>query len=280
VRRKATRDSSLEWCKWREALDGATHDKIRSAVREASNEMGGERKRKQFLKRRIKHFRRECAGRRGLFLCVTPEVIDEEMISIPDEGVLSVLREEGRETGSIVWRVEKVRPSLDGLAAWLPWDRREQATWWFEVHRSGHVELRYYDERGELFRRPEIGEGEKREKYIAIQAEVLARSVWDMVRKACRMYDVAKVVARPFVVSLTLENVERSMLSGRGETGVGWGGGGMVEKGWFDRSLTICVWGSSSKRAVAAKRVCDRLWQAYGEWECPLIDDEGNWKEG
>jgi hypothetical protein len=106
---------------------------------------------------------------------------------------------------------------------------------------------------------------------------LLAKTVAEIVRRARRIYELAGYFDE-YTVTLALCNALGTALLSK--ENVTFHRGQVIAEDlgtrWEGNLLEIQAPGfPDDPNDVPAKRLCDRLWQAYGRWDCPLFDNEG-----
>lgn len=210
----------------------------------------------EFISKRIEEFSRQRVKGLSLFLAVTPTTpAGTVRVPIRDSRIYSILKDERDTKTSLVWGVS-AHPSLDGL------EGRVGEDYIFEIHHRGHVEIVHYNAGDNIRSRVPVPQGNP-----ALEGYFLATSIVVIVRRAHQVYE-ASGSFEPYVITLQMNNTQNTMMP-RGEGDFGTAYRRIILKvqaiGYYD-----------DENDLPAKRVCDRLWQAYGYADCPFFDANHN----
>ena len=237
--------------------------------------------RERFLERRIER-NKSSAGvvtgvSVGLLLAATPNNLVDDTISIRNEDVQRVMRESSTTPDTIIEGVAPI-PSLDGLEGRL----RSNPNYRFEIHRNGHMEVYLGHAAGiaAVTKKPffDAAPGGRRieDIFTVLDAGVLVRSVVEFVRRVRKLHEIGEMF-EPFTVTLVLYNASRSALPRGAEHTEE--GSIIVDPGkiFVDNDLIVSVPGFPDEASLRpSKLLCDRLWQAYGKFECGALDNDGH----
>lgn len=213
----------------------------------------------------------------GILLAATPNGLMEDAVSIHHADTQRIMRESSPTRNTIIEGAPPV-PSLDGLEGRLA----ANPNYRFEIHRNGYMEvyLGYAAAITAATKKPFFDNATGGKRIADIQTlldgEILVGSVVEFVRRVRKLHEVAAMF-EPFTLTLALYNAVHSALpAGAVEVHEG----SIVRNPgavWRESQLAIHVPGFPDEApGHPAKLLCDRLWQAYGKWNCEALDDEGN----
>jgi hypothetical protein len=220
-------------------------DRVRTGLQDA-------REVEAFLEDRSSQFLKRVQGF-GLLLAVTPtSPAGTVQLPIREPYVYAVLTDNRDDRTSLVWGVS-ARPSLDGLEGEIG----EHYT--FELHDRGHVEAVHRSGIVDIIRSEIIPP----QGNPAINGYLLSTSVAAIVRRARQAYQRSGVYD-PYVLTVVIGNSQNTMMPLN-----------RTELGRVFKSAVLKVQAvgySEDQNDLPARRVLDRLWQAYGYPECTHFD--------
>ncbi len=254
-----------------------THAEIVSRIREGLTET---QERDGFILERIQRFQLVCdarfGGTLGILLGVTPETLGGlETVAIRETRIQRIMGDPSQILDTLIDGVMP-KPSLNGLEGS---GRGLPTGYAFEIFRNGHVEVRLpnaHEYLAATHNRNVWGpRGERIEASTVLDGGKIARSIVEIVGRAKQVYELSGLFGA-YVVTVALPHATNTLLPGRI---IPQPEGAMVEDPgtmWTGPTLVVQAPGFLEEAAgFTAKRLCDLIWQAYGKWSCPAINDQG-----
>ena len=211
-----------------------------------------------FLDQRKTKIRKDLQNSR-LIVSATPVFLTQEIVDIQDSVLRELLRNPPNQRPHR-WNMQfgtVPMPSLYGLILQVP-DFGE-----LELFRNGHLELR--------IRNSITVDAKDGLTYLGDRA-IIEYTV-SMFRLAREIYKHIQL-SEPVILSLTLHNIKNANLKRRPDTNP------RFDRifAWPDLDLALdpITVDSLEHPDNAAKRLLDRVWQAFGFEQAPLFDQEGN----
>jgi hypothetical protein len=240
------------------------HDRQKSRmsiheIREACLRNEGAMERlEHFLTQRKTKIRRNFQNS-SLIVSTTPVFLTQEITDVQDSVLRELLRNppnQRPEGWNMQFRTEPM-PSLYGLVLQVP------QLGDLELFRNGHLELRI---------RHSITMAEARDGLTYLAQRVIIEYTVSMFRLAREIYKHIRL-SEPVVLSLTLLNIKDANLKSRPDSDP------RFDRifAWPDPDLELdpMTVDSLDHPDRAAKRLLDRVWQAFGFEQTPLFDEEG-----
>ncbi|MFQ6133173.1 MAG: helix-turn-helix domain-containing protein [Armatimonadota bacterium] len=225
-----------------------------------------------FLAERRESVLAQIGGKPWLWLTATPLVVRGELVDIGDEVVRQIMLKPPyrREPGE--WTVEcsdRVRPSLYGLVTELDHSRR------LEVFRNGHMEFRVPI--GASFCREEF-ESPPGHKHSVLYPYPLAEYPLSFLHSVGALADHVAIM-EPTVIGLSILNAGGLALRGGvpGTYHYRVQGIDRVPTWKHDQHLEVpfMQFAYPMQPDQVAKSLADRVWNAFGYEECPVLDEDG-----
>ena len=218
-----------------------------------------------FLRERRAAVLRAVGGNPCFVLTATPLSARDEIVDVTDDAVRDLIRKPPyHRPGGWVIGFRDVRPSLNGLAA----SRHLQCR--VEVFRTGYLECQIAVDANFCYQT----QCENEMNPFAPAEYVL--SFLSMVRGLSNHSGIVD----PYVIGVGLLNARGSKLSEQRPGTTGWTTRMEDEIGtWGDADhieLPLTVLTPPINAGIAAKGICDRLWNAFGFEACPVFDNAGN----
>jgi hypothetical protein len=197
----------------------------------------------------------------SLVISTTPIFLTQEIVDVQDFVLRDLLRNppDQRPGG---WNMQfntEPTPSLNGL---LLGDSRFRQ---LELFRNGHLELRAWHG---------VTMTERRDGLTYLAQRAITEYTVSMFRFAKEIYAHVNL-SEPLILSLTLLNIKDAYLKRRPDSDP------RFDRvfAWVDSELKVdpITVDSLEHPDQAAKRLLDRLWQAFGFDDAPLFDASGHW---
>ncbi len=208
-----------------------------------------------------------------LWLAATPLLVKDELVDTGDEALRDLLKTQPYQPGPGGWTTEcgsDVRPSLYGLVTEGSRGRR------LEVFRNAHLEFRVPID--DHFSWTENVAGPGGDTHQLMYPYALAEYALSFIHLARGVADQAGIM-EPIVIGLSLLNARGlGLRGGIPETpGYRLQDPGQIPTWEEDQhlELPLAQYAYPVDPGKAAKPLLDRVWNAFGHEECPVLKDDG-----